>query len=125
MLKQAVLQATGPILLPEFLPDLTFGPDPAAERGPAASTASATTDWDRFVEEGIRAGASNLYDEAVATAERQVIARVLRNQAGNQAHAAKILGITRTTLRSKMRQLGITLERVVGEEDDGKDLAEP
>ena len=31
--------------------------------------------------------------------------------------AARILGVTRSTLRTKMRQLGITLGRVVHDED--------
>ena len=45
--------------------------------------------------------------------ERQLITRVLRHTGGNQVQAAKILGIDRGSLRSKIRSLGISLERIV------------
>jgi len=38
----------------------------------------------------------------------------LRMTGGNQVEAAKILGITRTTLRSKILKLGITISQTVG-----------
>jgi two-component system nitrogen regulation response regulator GlnG len=115
VLKRAVLQATGPVLVADFLPELIRSP---RIPGTAEKPEAMITDWEQFVDEGIRAGVDNLYDEAVATAARQVILRVLRALKGNQAHAAKVLGITRTTLRTKMRQLGITLDRQVGQEGE-------
>ena len=54
-------------------------------------------------------GSEDLYAEAVAEMERQVIRRVLEATGGNQARAAKILGITRGNLRKKVRLLGIIL----------------
>jgi two-component system nitrogen regulation response regulator GlnG len=50
--------------------------------------------------------------------ERTVLTRVLRHTHGNQVQAAKILGITRASLRTKMRALGITVERAVGEDGE-------
>jgi len=49
----------------------------------------------------------NLYQLFVNTVESPLIEEVLKKTAGNQSHAARILGITRNTLRSKMRQHGI------------------
>ncbi|MCF6226293.1 MAG: Fis family transcriptional regulator [Xanthomonadales bacterium] len=49
----------------------------------------------------------NLYQLFVSTVESPLIEEVLKKTAGNQSHAARILGITRNTLRSKMRQHGI------------------
>lgn len=49
----------------------------------------------------------NLYQLFVTTVESPLIEEVLKKTAGNQSHAARILGITRNTLRSKMRQHGI------------------
>lgn len=40
-------------------------------------------------------------------AERERIMEVLRETGGNKSHAARILGITRVTLRAKMRRYGI------------------
>ena len=116
VLKQAVLQTTGPVLLPDFLPESLRPAGTPSGDAPAAQ--GAAIPWDQFVDERLRAGSTSLYDEALAAMERQVLSRVLRHTAGNQVQAAKILGITRTTLRAKMRQLGITLGRVVYDEDD-------
>jgi Fis family transcriptional regulator len=43
----------------------------------------------------------------IATVEPPLIEEVLKKTCGNQSHAARILGITRNTLRGKMRQYGI------------------
>ena len=118
VLKQAALQTTGPVLLPDFLPDTIHVEEvPPAE--PGLASPSEITNWEQFVEERFHAETGDLYDDAVALAERQVITRVLRRTGGNQLQAAQILGITRTTLRTKMRQLGIRLGRVVQEPEAG------
>ncbi|MCF6263063.1 MAG: Fis family transcriptional regulator [Xanthomonadales bacterium] len=49
----------------------------------------------------------NLYQLFVSTVESPLIEEVLKKTASNQSHAARILGITRNTLRSKMRKHGI------------------
>jgi two-component system nitrogen regulation response regulator GlnG len=57
--------------------------------------------------------------------ERYLLARVLERTAGNQSQAAKILGITRGSLRNKIRQYHIAVGAVVstgnGDDDDGED----
>jgi two-component system nitrogen regulation response regulator GlnG len=52
--------------------------------------------------------------------EREVILRVLKHTEGNQVQAARILGITRGSLRNKIRALGITISRSVESEDDAE-----
>jgi two-component system nitrogen regulation response regulator GlnG len=101
VLKRAVLRVSGPVLLPEYLPsDL-----PA--RG-ARSTA-----FDDFIDERLQAGSTALHAEALAFMERVLLTKVLKHTAGNQSQAAKILNITRGTLRSKIRELGITIHQAV------------
>lgn len=42
--------------------------------------------------------------------EREMIVRALRRTKGNQSQAARLLGMSRTTLRDKIRSYGITLD---------------
>ena len=51
--------------------------------------------------------------------ERTLFNKVLRLTHGHQAQASEILGINRTTLRHKLRALGLGVDKVVTEE--GKD----
>ena len=56
--------------------------------------------------------------------ERMLLTRVLRHTDRNQSKAAKILGITRGSLRNKIRTLRITIDQVVGVEDGAEIEAE-
>ncbi len=120
ILKQALLQTTGTVLLPDFLPRiLRESPGPAPSHHEAQATDSSL---DAFAEEQIRRGTRSLHADAMAFMERIVLSRVLRQTEGNQSCAAKILGITRTSLRGKLRQHGIAISPQVVLEDE--DLAE-
>jgi two-component system nitrogen regulation response regulator GlnG len=112
VLKQAVLQTTGPVLLVDFLPESVRQAGRMAPHTPSPQT-SASVDWDRLVDEHLGKHTGELYDEAIAITEREIITRVLGRVAGNQVQAAKALGITRTTLRAKMKQLGISLGTLI------------
>ena len=112
VVKKAVLNATGPLLLAEFLPNSVRGTVGAASDG-AVSVPAIGTDWDRYVDERMEEGTDALYDETIERMERWLITRVLRKTSGNQVQAAGFLGITRTTLRSKLTKLGLKTEKVV------------
>jgi nitrogen regulation protein NR(I) len=120
VLRQSLLQATGPLLLPEFLPF------PVSSDGRTAFLESVGGDGrtsllDGFIEERLRAGSEGLYAESLAFMERRLLTRVLRHTQGNQSRASKLLGITRGSLRSKIRMLGITINQAVNVEDDATD----
>jgi two-component system nitrogen regulation response regulator GlnG len=68
---------------------------------------------ERFIHERIQAGSQNLFGETLAQIERQLVTQVLGHTSGNQLQAASILGITRNSLRHKIRSLGIVIERFV------------
>ncbi len=108
------MQAQGPVLLPEFLPS-SIRADPLSG---GASPPTETVDWEAFLEERLRSGSQDLYAEATELIERSLLTRVLRQTVGNQAQAAKILGITRGSLRTKVRALDIRIERSVWSTDD-------
>jgi two-component system nitrogen regulation response regulator GlnG len=118
VLKQALLQAAGPVLLPDFLPASVTGASAAAVQ---SEELSHETEWNQFIESRLQAGTQELYREALERLERFLLTRVLRHTGGNQLQAAKILGITRGSLRTKIRDLGIRIDRTFsgGEEDEG------
>jgi len=125
VVRQSVLQTTGPVLLADFLPDIVRGGQASALLSYPSEDAGAEY-WERFVNERMTAGVEDLYDQALARMETELITRVLRRTGGNQLEAARILGVTRTTLRTKLRQLGIAIDRVVvgGDETGQEPLAD-
>ncbi len=52
----------------------------------------------------------NLHQLFITTVEKSLIEEVLVETTGNQSQAARILGMTRNTLRSKMRLYKITAQ---------------
>ena len=54
----------------------------------------------------------NLYDMVIPEVEKALIVMVMKETKGNQIKAARLLGINRNTLRSKIRKLGIKVESV-------------
>lgn len=59
----------------------------------------------------LTAGEGEVYKMIIEAIEKPLIESVLERAEGNQLKAAKILGINRNTLRSKIRRLGIRVQR--------------
>jgi two-component system nitrogen regulation response regulator GlnG len=99
IVKQILLCATGPVLSAEFLPPTVGGEMPAVvpPAGPG--------DWDRFLSERLAAGSQDLFAEWAELTERHLFSRVLEYVGGNLSHAARILGINRRTLRTRLGEL--------------------
>lgn len=55
----------------------------------------------------LTAGEGEVYKLIIESIEKPLIESVLQRTEGNQLKAAKILGINRNTLRSKIKRLGI------------------
>jgi two-component system nitrogen regulation response regulator GlnG len=116
VLKQALLQATGTILVPDFLPESLLKPGPTTETQPIEETRPLV----QFIEEQLAAGTENLYEQSLRRMERILLTRVLQHTQGNQVQASKLLGITRGSLRNKIRELGISIARTVEGNDDAE-----
>ncbi len=58
----------------------------------------------RYIKDMTRLERSNLYDTVIGEVEKALIKIVVNATDGNQLKAAKTLGISRNTLREKMRQ---------------------
>jgi DNA-binding NtrC family response regulator len=124
VLKQALLQTTGGILAPDFLPvHVTRKSAEGREtNGPGKEDCAVHfPSLPQFIDEQLRLGTEDLYEDTLRRMERLLLTRVLQHTNGNQLQAAKILGITRGSLRSKLRELGITISRTVGLEDETGD----
>ena len=118
VLKQALLRMSGSVVLADFLPPrLRNLPGSVEPFGPSR----VAFDWDEYVGGLIAAGSQDLYAEALERMEREVVVRILQHTSGNQLQAARILGITRGSLRTKIRSLGISIARSVWSEDDQGD----
>jgi two-component system nitrogen regulation response regulator GlnG len=116
VLKHAVIEATGPVLLSEFLPKTFPGRSDSLLPRPAANT----TDMDqlensllRFIHQQISQKTETLYDDVIQQIERILLVESLHHVDGNISRAATLLGISRSTLRVKLAALGILLDRSV------------
>jgi two-component system, NtrC family, response regulator AtoC len=115
VLKQAMLQATGTVLVPDFLPASLLRPGNGADViGPEETPTSLL----QYINEQIAAGREDLHEVTVRHVERILLTRVLQHTGGNQLRAARMLGITRGSLRNKLRDLGITIGRSVEINED-------
>ncbi len=56
-----------------------------------------------------RGESNGAYSETMSTLERELILRAIKFSRGNQLHAARLLGISRLTLRQRLRSLGFDL----------------
>jgi two-component system nitrogen regulation response regulator GlnG len=120
VIKQALLQTMGPVVLKEFLPKSVRSQDESVlTRSPNAPS---SLGWlDNFIDDRISAGSQDVYGDTLELVERSLLKRVLKRTEGNQSKAAKVLGITRASLRHKLQALHISMEHVVivGQDDSG------
>ena len=117
VLKQSLLQSTGTILVAAFLPEtLRALPEPAA-----ASDAGSEADFSfaGFILRRLGEGTTTLSAEAHHHLDQILLRLSLRHTGGNQVQAARLLGISRQTLRSKIREFRFDLTG--SEEDDADD----
>src|SRR5688500_13964100 len=113
VIRRAILMATGPVIVPELLPREVI----SGEQDTPAHRGDGSRGFDTILREREQARSLNLYAEALEWMERILITRVLNRTEGNQSRAAEILGITRGSLRHKIRALGLSIEHVVAVDD--------
>ena len=114
VVRESALRASGPVVLPAFLP-----PELTASR-PAPTTdvpRPSGLDLAGTIEAELKAGAKGVYGRVISAVEHDLLVRVLRHTRGHQGQACEVLGIDRKTLRAKLRDLGIAVDRIVTERD--------
>ncbi len=116
-IQEAMLRATGHLILAEFLPE--------AVRQPTASPLSAAggedmADVQALVKDLLDRGESEVYARVIGAVERVLLGQVLRRTQFHQGQASEILGLNRSTLRYKLRELGLSLGKSISDEAHGE-----
>ena len=108
VLRKAMLMSTGPVLVPEFLPDLDED---------VVEDDKETPDFIAYLQDLDAQQSDDMYAAALEWMERRLLTHVLLSTGGNQSKAAERLGITRGSLRNKIRSLRISIEQIVTTDD--------
>jgi two-component system, NtrC family, nitrogen regulation response regulator GlnG len=108
VIREALIVATGPELLPEFLP-LEFQQDSINEDGAEADYGLVGDDmWQslrEFIEDSLAEKQPDVYRQALLRFDRLILGEAMKQATGLQFRAAELLGISRPTLRAKLRSL--------------------
>ncbi|WP_442505227.1 sigma 54-interacting transcriptional regulator [Novipirellula sp. SH528] len=110
VVRQAILKTNGPVLLADFLPDLSD-----ARHQPTDATKSFPTEHvdstqarppqknslDDFIASRLDAESSQLYDEVIAEVEQRIVKAAMDRAGGDRTEAARLLGTNPAMLRSR------------------------
>ena len=100
VIRYALVHAVGQVIMPECLPESC--------RGSGASTPTITADAERVlsivVRRLLREAPGAVYERVFADVERVLLYEALQHVGGNQVQASEQLGISRTTLRARLKQ---------------------
>jgi nitrogen regulation protein NR(I) len=108
VIKRAVVLGKGNILSPEYLePRSTFVPERRQELSALVKG---------IIKERLKLSKSNLYKEIMQEIEKELIIETLKMTQGNQTQTAKLLGITRPTLKEKIREYSLRKEFKIKED---------
>jgi two-component system nitrogen regulation response regulator GlnG len=133
-IKQAMLSASGHLVLPEFLPaeiqtgvreEKDVGLARSASDGSSSLAPAPDLDLSSLIEECLSTGEGDVHEKVLAAVERVLLTRVLRHTHGHQARASDLLGLNRATLRHKLRALGLAVDKVLIDEPGEHDPTTP
>lgn len=108
VIREALIVSTGPVLLPEFLPlENRFEAieDQIPGITPPAPGTDASQELGRFVEKMMSEEVPDFYRSAIQRFDQLVVMHAMNLANGMQSRASEILGLSRPTLRSKLRHI--------------------
>jgi two-component system nitrogen regulation response regulator GlnG len=114
VIREALIVSAGSTILPDFIPaelhggqvvesDVQSGPIPDIE-------------WrslPEFVESAMAGNETDVYRRALEHFDRLLVTRAMLQANGQQNRAAEILGLSRVTLRTKLRNMQLAVEKVL------------
>jgi two-component system nitrogen regulation response regulator GlnG len=111
VVKESMFRAHGPIVVIEELPSEVRG-RPVKMSEPASGSGD-QIELTGIIEDLLQRGEPQLYDRVLEIRERALFSRDLQETVGHLGQASERLGLNRSTLRYKLRQLGLSVERIV------------
>ena len=119
VIRRSILMTTGPVIVPENL-SIDSTDHVISINSKLSDFEQASYGVEEFVERRIELESTDIYSESLEMMEIALLQKILRHTNGNQSKAAELLGITRGSLRTKIRTLGISIEQVVATDDKAK-----
>jgi two-component system, NtrC family, nitrogen regulation response regulator GlnG len=116
VIREALIISAGSTIIDKFLPvelhrESTKEPEPDIASRPMIEANEG--DLTEFIRSSISRGDTDVYRQAVARMDRLLIACALEQARGHQNRAAEILGLSRATLRAKIRNMHLSVEKVL------------
>ncbi len=120
-IREGLIRSAGSHFLPEFLPEEVLrepAPEAAAESAPLADSPTRGSTWEALshqMKQEMSAGKAGVYRRALDHFDRILVANALGQTGGNQAAAAELLGLSRPTLRAKIRSFQAASKAILEE----------
>jgi DNA-binding NtrC family response regulator len=108
VLRESLIVSTGPTLLPEFLPLIAIPSLAGETERPVPLAGPESNDWNSLAEalqSGLRTKQPELYRHLIQQFDVFVVATAMKAVGGLQSRAAEALGLSRPTLRAKLRTI--------------------
>jgi two-component system nitrogen regulation response regulator GlnG len=116
VLRDSILRNTGPLLLIESLP-------PTIRNQPVKASVSTTepaNGLESMIDALVKSEDGNLHSKVIAAVEKMLFAKTLQATGGHLGQTSDRLGLNRSTLRYKLRDLGIRVDWVINRDLTGE-----
>ena len=109
-IRRAYVMAKGDAILRSDLPPEISGQGGSGAPLPTATGEAAATDAAALARQLFQWARRDPKLKIIPAIERELVIQALKETSNNQVHAAKLLGITRATLRKRIEKFGIQRE---------------
>jgi two-component system nitrogen regulation response regulator GlnG len=116
VIREALIASAGPTILPDFLPAELHKSEAAETEIGSESSPMVDVDWEtlrEFVEAAPAKGEKDVYRRALEQFDRWIVSYIMQHAGGQQNRAAEILGLSRVTLRSKLRHMHVSVKKTL------------
>jgi len=104
-IKYAVVHTVGDVITPDCLPDAFRGSQHAVTVANGDDSPNELSDVTELIRVLLQSDQNDLYRCLMTRVDRVLLREVMKHVGGNQVHASQRLGVSRTTLRTKLASL--------------------